>query len=89
MQRRRDTGERWPFFVFICLVGGTRRTNNVGKPRYKARPRSCYKRVRKGKYAEYACTIALVVPLVVSANVLEDPSEIFTAPEIPDGRPFL
>lgn len=88
MQRRRDTErDGCSSFSFVSLVvraGLTTSANLVIKRGHgrvtnvsgRGNTRNTLVRLRSPR----------VVPLIVGASVLEDPSEIFTAPEIPDGR---
>lgn len=88
MQRRRDTKRdgrsSFSFVSMVVRVGLTTSANLIIKRGYgrvtnvsgRGNMRNTLVRLRSPR----------VVPLIVGASVLENPSEIFTAPEIPDGR---
>jgi len=88
MQRRRDTRRddrsSFSFVSVVVRVGLTTSANLVIKRGYgrvtnvfgRGNMRNTLVRLRS----------ACIVPLIVSTSVLEDPSEIFTALETPDGR---
>jgi len=85
MQRRRDTRRddrsSFSFVSVVVRVGLTTSANLVIKRGY-GRVTNVFGRGNTLVRLRSAC----IVPLIVSTSVLEDPSEIFTALETPDGR---